>query len=234
MIARFVLAVLAAVLLTGCGTAERNPAPEIDVVVTLGDSLTEGYLASQGQRYPDQLGRALAPVRVVEAGSNGNRLLTDSPRFGDSALARFDRDVLGLPGVDAVVVLIGTNDIGLAGDVGPDGVRTAPVTAEQLVEGYRALIDRAHAAKVRVIGATLPPFGGSPYDAPHREQLRTQVNDWIRTGGGFDAVVDLDRALAAPTDTTRLAERFDSGDHLHPNDSGHQEMAAVIAEADVL
>ncbi|UGT57182.1 SGNH/GDSL hydrolase family protein [Nocardia asteroides] len=207
-----------------------------DVVVAFGDSITDGYRSGvdADQRYPDHLARSLAAAggtgAVVNAGISGNRLLTDSAVLGESGLTRFRRDVLAQPGVDTVVVLIGINDIGLGGTTGPDGVFSPQVSAEQLVTGYRHLIGEAHAAGIRVVGATLLPFAGSPYYAAAKERVREEVNSWIRTSGAFDAVVDLARAMADPADGTRLAPAFDSGDHLHPNNSGYGAMASVTGE----
>ncbi|MFE9785046.1 SGNH/GDSL hydrolase family protein [Nocardia salmonicida] len=202
-----------------------------DVTVAFGDSLTDGYRSTldADQRYPDQLAAAGHHGPVVNAGISGNRLLTDSTVLGDSALARFRRDVLEQPGVGTAVVLIGINDIGLSGSAGPDGAVYPQVSRDQLIAGYRELIDQARAKGVHIVGATILPFAGSTYFSPEKERLRTEVNTWIRESGAFDKVVDLEQALAAPGDRTRLADGFDSGDHLHPNDSGYRAMAVVIA-----
>ena len=205
--------------------------------MAFGDSITDGYRSGvdADQRYPDHLARYLAAEGrrrpVVNAGISGNRLLTDSTVLGDSGLTRFRRDVLDQPGVGTVVVLIGINDIGLAGSTGPDGQVSPQVSVEQLVAGYRELVAAARAAGVRVVGATLLPFAGSPYYSADRDRLRSEVNSWIRSPGAFDAVADLDRAMAAPGDPTRLADALDSGDHLHPNDSGYGVTAATIGAA---
>jgi lysophospholipase L1-like esterase len=90
------------------------------------------------------------------------------------------------------------------------------------------MIDRAHARGIRVYGATLLPFGGSFYDAPEREEARQAVNAWIRTGGRFDAVIDLDAALRDPANPTRLRPEADTGDLLHPNEAGHRLIAEAI------
>ncbi|MGS2805865.1 GDSL-type esterase/lipase family protein [Nocardia sp. MW-W600-9] len=189
----------------------------------------------RSHRRPDHLARYLAaagrPGPVLNAGISGNRLRTDSTVLGDSGLTRFRRDVLDQPGVGTVVVLIGINDIGLAGSMGPDGQVSPRVSAEQLVAGYRELVAAARAAGVRVVGATLLPFAGSPYYSADGDRLRSEVNSWIRSPGAFDAVADLDRAMAAPTGPARLAEALDSGDHLHPNDSGYAMTAATIGAA---
>ncbi|WP_194823947.1 SGNH/GDSL hydrolase family protein [Nocardia sp. XZ_19_231] len=204
-----------------------------DVTVAFGDSLTDGYRSTldADQRYPDQLAAAGHHGPVVNAGISGNRLLTDSTVLGDSALARFRRDVLEQPGVGTAVVLIGINDIGLSGSAGPDGAVYPKISSDQLIAGYRELIDQARASGVHIVGATIPPFAGSTYFSPEKERLRTEVNTWMRVSGAFDKVVDLEQALAAPGDHTRLADAFDSGDHLHPNDSGYRAMATVIAPA---
>ncbi|WP_280299843.1 SGNH/GDSL hydrolase family protein [Nocardia neocaledoniensis] len=220
--------------LTGVDAVETDRTG--DLVVAFGDSITDGYRSDvdADQRYPDHLARRLAAAgrtgAVLNAGISGNRLLTDSTVLGDSALTRFRRDVLAQPGVDTVVVLIGINDIGLGGATGPDGVFSPEVSAEQLVAGYRHLIDAAHAAGIRVVGATLLPFAGSPYYSAAKDRVREEVNRWIRTAGSFDAVVDLARAMADPADGARLAPAFDSGDHLHPNNSGYGAMASATGE----
>lgn len=86
-----------------------------------------------------------------------------------------------------------------------------------------------------MIGATLTPFEGALPDTPlsdyyHRDKdaLRQQVNAWIREGGVFDAVVDMDAALRDPSHPARLAPRYDSGDHLHPGDEGNRAMADAV------
>ncbi|MFB6893731.1 SGNH/GDSL hydrolase family protein [Kitasatospora sp. NPDC056327] len=207
-------------------------------VVAFGDSLTDGWGSTPGtdRRYPDRLAeRLLADGRrlaVVNAGISGNRLLTDSPCYGDRALDRFRRDVLDRPGVRTAVVLIGINDIG-GGGLADQGCGSSPaVTAEQVVEGHRALIRAAHRRGLTVIGATLTPFRGyTTYYSPQKERVRDAVNRWIRTSGAYDAVADLDRVLADPRPGHRdeLAAAYDSGDGLHPNDAGTAAMAEAIA-----
>jgi lysophospholipase L1-like esterase len=205
-------------------------------IVALGDSITDGAISTPGadNRYPDELAERLAaagrPAGVVNAGINGNKLRTDSTCLGESALNRFARDVLDQPGIRTVIVLEGINDIGMAGQ--PDtGCGASPVvTAAEIIDAHRRLIRAAHAAGVRVIGATLTPVKGNEfgYDTPHNEEIRDTVNHWIRTSGAYDAVADFDRALADPAEPDAMLPAYDAGDHLHPNDAGMKAMAAAI------
>ncbi|WP_442583191.1 SGNH/GDSL hydrolase family protein [Mesorhizobium sp. ASY16-5R] len=204
-------------------------------VVILGDSISDGAAGTPdaNRRWPDYLAERLAPknVAVLNAGISGARLLTD--KMGVNALARFDRDVLSEPHVKTVVVLIGINDISWPGSsFEPD--RQSP-TAEALVEAYRQLILRARLRGIRIIGATLTPFegalDGSPiegYYTPAKDALRQQVNEWIRSSGEFDAVIDFDALARDPDHPERMLPAFDSGDHLHPGDAGYKTMADAV------
>ncbi|SFB61025.1 GDSL-like Lipase/Acylhydrolase family protein [Amycolatopsis marina] len=174
-------------------------------VVTLGDSITDGVASTvdTNNRYPDELAERLVaarkPLGVLNAGISGNRVLRDSPCFGEAALDRFERDVLEQPGVRTVIVLEGINDIGMGGPGFGDCAPPSPeVTAADLIEGHRALIEAARAAGIKTVGATLLPMKGSFYDDPEdkAEAVRDEVNDWIRSSGEYDEVVDLGRALA--------------------------------------
>ncbi|WP_444947294.1 GDSL-type esterase/lipase family protein [Micromonospora ureilytica] len=205
-------------------------------VVTFGDSQTDGYGSTPGadNRYPDQLAERLVatgrPLAVANAGISGNKLLADSPCYGEQGVTRFRRDALGLPGVRVAVVLIGINDIGGGGY--PDfGCGASPVvTAAQLIDGHRALIRAARADRVAVVGVTMPPMKkAAGYDTAQNETLRDEVNRWIRGSGEYDAVVDLDRILADPTDPDALRPAYDHGDHLHLNDAGATVAAAAVA-----
>ncbi|MCW0462253.1 hypothetical protein NB717_003321 [Xanthomonas sacchari] len=172
-------------------------------------------------------------VAVLNAGISGGRVLRD--RMGQNALARLDRDVLAQPGVHTVILLMGINDISWYGT--PFAPDDAPVPAEDLIAGYRQLLQRAQARGLRVIGATLTPFEGalpdSPipgYYSPQKEAVRQQVNAWLRAGNGFDAILDVDALLRDPAHPTRMRADFDSGDHLHPGDAGYAAMAEAAAQ----
>lgn len=204
-------------------------------VVALGDSLTDGNGATPGAntRWPDALAERLAGrgVAVLNAGISGGRLLKDG--MGRAGLERAGRDVFAQPGVRAMVVLLGTNDIGWPG--GPFAPGEPAVRAEQLIQGFRQLIEMAHAHNVRIMGATIAPnehaLQGTPLEghfSPQKDEVRQAVNRWIRESGAFDAVVDFDALLRDPAHPSRLRAAMDSGDHLHPGDAGYKAMAAAI------
>jgi lysophospholipase L1-like esterase len=199
------------------------------VVVTLGDSITEGAQSTNNafRGWPDRLAERLAAAKskwsVVNAGIGGNRLLRYGT--GPSALARMDRDVFGIPGVKAIVLLEGINDIGRGFTTqGPQ----EPVTAEALIAADKQIIERAHAHGIKVIGATLTPYQGAAYAAPSGEQVRTALNHWIATGGAFDGVIDFAKATADPANPLAFRADFNLRDKLHPNDAGYQAMADAI------
>jgi lysophospholipase L1-like esterase len=196
-------------------------------VVALGDSITDGYSTTPDadMAWPTLLAkrfsanRLTANIAVVNQGISGNQVLRDGA--GISALARFDRDVLSRPGVKWVILLEGINDISIRGR--SDG--PTALTAEELIAGYRQIIDRCHMHGIKVMGATLTPYEGIPTASERGEGIRQAANKWIREKGHFDAVVDLDAALWDPQKTTRVKQDYDAGDHIHPNDAGNQAMA---------
>ncbi|MFT4101848.1 MAG: SGNH/GDSL hydrolase family protein [Burkholderiaceae bacterium] len=204
-------------------------------VVVIGDSITDGAMASvdRDRRWPDFLAERLAPrgVAVVNAGISGARLLADG--MGVNAPARLERDVLAQPGVRSVIVMLGINDIAWPGTAFARDARRPALDA--LTAGYRQLIEQARSRGLRVVGATLAPFEGAlpgtpldDYYDPDKDALRRQVNDWIRHGGAFDAVIDFDAVLRDPAHPARIAARFDSGDRLHPGDEGNRAMADAV------
>ncbi len=210
-----------------------RPARDVrGTVVALGDSITDGDQSTidADQRYPDHLARRLQAVHgptlsVSNAGIGGNELLRNRvpELFGVSALARLPRDVLTQAGAREVILLEGINDIG-----------AESARAEQLIQADQLIVAQAHAAGLRIDGATLVPFGGSNaryggnYGTAAGERERQKLNHWIRTSGTFDAVFDFDRALRDPGDPTRLLPVYDSGDHLHPSDAGYRAMADAV------
>lgn len=213
--------------LTGVDVARSLPAR---VVVTFGDSITDGLRSTVGEnrRYPNVLARRLnaegARFGVANQGISGNRVLNDV--VGPDAPSRFQRDVLETSGVTSVVVLIGINDLGFSGFV-PD----QEVTVEELTAGLAGLLAQARAGNLQTYIATLLPLKGTnaPYYSETSEQKRQAVNAWIRSQSGADAVIDFDQAMSDPADPLQMRpEHHDSSDFLHPNDAGYEAMANAI------
>ncbi|HXJ34343.1 MAG TPA: GDSL-type esterase/lipase family protein [Candidatus Eisenbacteria bacterium] len=201
----------------------------VGALVALGDSITDGLRSptDQNLRYPDVLARRLAAagtrLGVQIEGISGNQVLRDAaaPTFGPKLLDRLDRDVLDQAGASVVLLMEGTNDIGVP----------PPPGAAQVIDGLRTVIDRMRSAGLRVILGTLPPCKGfalALHGTPGAIAARNEINDWIRTGGAADAMVDFHAVLRDPTDPDRLAPEFDSGDHLHPSAAGYAAMANAI------
>ena len=195
------------------------------VIVTFGNSITDGAGSTRdsNRRWPNVLAQRLlsyseAPKGVANHGIGGNRVLTFGT--GPSALARFDRDVLMTPGVTHVVLLEGINDIGASSRDG--------VTADDIIQGYRQLIDRAHDRGIVIIGATLTAAGPRASWTPELEAKRTAVNAFIRAAGNFDGIIDFDAVTRDPANPAQFLPAYDSGDHLHPSDAGYKAMGEAI------
>jgi len=200
-------------------------------IVTFGDSITDGAVSTPNtdRSWPSFLARRLAAagganIAVLNQGISGNRLLRDGA--GVSALARFDRDVLVQPGVKWLMILEGINDIGLGLRSG--AAESDVVSSDDLIGALKQLIERAHEHGIKVIGGTLTPFEGAAYYSEAGEGVREAVNQWIRSGGAFDAVVDFEAATRDPDHPKQFRAGFNNGDHLHPNDTGYQAMADAI------
>ena len=215
-----------------------DAASEARAVVLFGDSITDGdgSTVDANHRWPDflaeRLNKAGAKVAVLNEGISGARVLRD--RMGDNALARFDRDVLSHHGADTVVLMMGINDIGWPETILVPRGEPAP-SAEDVIDGYEQLIARAHANGMQIIGVTLTPFEntfeGHPlfgYYNEAKEAKRAAINQWIRTSGAFDGVIDFDAATRDPTNPKHIRAEYDKGDHLHPNDTGYRAMAESV------
>lgn len=211
--------------------------PDIDAaaVATLGDSITDGARSTldANHRYPDYLAvrfhasKKTAHLSVLNEGISGGRVLFEG--HGPSALQRFDRDVLALPGVRYFIYLEGINDIGQM--LKPDSPERT-LTVDELILAATQLVIRAHQHGVKAMGATLLPFG--PKDPPSNadwtkaRQVLDQYNDWVRTSHVFDGVVDFNKAVADPEAPQTMLPAYDSGDHVHPSDAGYDAMARAV------
>jgi lysophospholipase L1-like esterase len=196
------------------------------VIVALGDSITDGATSTSNafRSWPDRLAERLGGrMGVVNTGIGGNRLL----RYGTgiSALGRLDRDVLAVPGVKYIVLLEGINDIGQGYKL--TGTQDA-VSLEALIDADRQIIRRAHDHGVKVIGALLTPYQGAGYASPDGEKVRTGLNNWIKTSGEFDGVVDFATPVADPANPLAFLPSYNIRDKLHPNDAGYRAMGDAI------
>jgi lysophospholipase L1-like esterase len=209
-------------------------------VVALGASITDGFQGppnlvpedpgsiDRNQRYPDFLARRLLahprPLSVLNAGITGNRVLADGyyPYFGRSAISRLRADVLRQAGVTDVIVEEGLNDIG----------QTPGITAAAIIDGYKRMIARIHAAGLRVQLGTLTPMRGASvpsYGSAAANALRRAVNKWIRNQNRSNGVIDFAHAVRDPDNRSHLAPRYDGGDHLHLNPRGYRRLARAVS-----
>ena len=215
---------------------EVSAGPRARAVVTLGDSITDGFgvRPDTDQRWPDFLAERLQgdprtrDVAVLNHGIGGNRLLLDG--LGPNGLARFERDMLAAPGVRYLVMLIGVNDLGSLTREAPADDTAHRDLVERMTSAYAQIVERARSRGIKVIGATITPYGGSEYYHPNarNEADRQALNAWIRAPGNVDAVADFDTLLHDRARPDRLAPDYDSGDHLHPSISGYRAIAASL------
>jgi lysophospholipase L1-like esterase len=214
-------------------------------VVAFGDSITDGYFSTinGNDRWPDVLQRRIGDdgkrISVVTQGIAGNMVTRVgrlpggcTPCDGPAALDRLDRDVLGQPGLRAVILLEGINDLGGGG-----------ATAAPVIDGMKEIIRRVHARGIKIIGATLTPSAGTAfglYGTPETDAQRRAVNEFIRDGGMFDGVADFAAATEDPANPGHLLPAYDTnssvggpGDHLHPNRAGFLAMGRAVNVADL-
>ena len=214
---------------------EVAAAARAGAIAAFGDSITDGTRSTPdtNNRWPDHLARRLASqgggFAMMNVAIAGNRVLSEGVapvgfggNAGINALARFDRDVLALPGVTHVVVMEGINDIGTSGQNG------IAATADDLIAAHQQMIERAHERGLKIYGATLTPYEGAAYFTSEGEAKRKALNQWIRTSGAYDGVIDFDMVVRDKSAPARINPAFDSGDHLHPNDAGYTAMGESI------
>lgn len=196
-------------------------------IIPFGDSITDGTASTNdaNRRWPDVLAERLAAAGEPRGISNqaiaGNRVLSQqSAIFGASALARFDRDVASVPHAKWLIVLEGINDIGMGG--------ANPLSAADLIGGYRQLIARAKSRGMKVYFATLLPYDGARYFQEAGEAVRQEANAWIRSTTEIDGVIDFDAAMRDPANPRKMKADLQSGDWLHPNDAGYKVMGDAV------
>jgi lysophospholipase L1-like esterase len=205
-------------------------------VVAFGDSITDGHAATinGNDRWTDVFSQRLQQspgtknIGILNQGIGGNHLLIDG--LGPNALARFDRDVLAQAGVHWVILLEGVNDLGGLTRNGEVSAAEHDALVQRILAAYQQMIVRAHTAGIRVIGATITPYTGSDYyhPGPASETDRETINQWIRTPGRFDDVVDFDKAVRDPSHLDRMLPAYDSGDQLHPSPAGYHAMGNAV------
>ena len=202
-------------------------------LVGFGDSITDGACTTLDahDRWEDWLATRLylaapgAHPAVVNEGISGNTITGEGlrpPPTSPPGLDRLDRDILSHAGVTHVILFIGTNDI------------RRDVSAARLIAGMRDIADRVRARGVTIIGSTIIPRHNRPASGsnsgwtPAKTRIRREVNDWIRTGGAFDGVIDFDAVVRDPADPDRIFAAFDC-DGIHPNPRGYFEMGSAVS-----
>ena len=202
-----------------------EPTAATPVIVAFGDSITDGLRSTENanHRWPDVVAERLGgKIAIVGEAISGNRVLSfGNPGAGESALSRLDRDLMSVPGAKWVVVMEGINDLGAMRDPRP--------TRDDLITGYRQIIDRAHERGLKVYGATLTPYEGAAYFSAEGEKTREEVNAWLRSkDSAFDGLIDFDKVMSDPAHPTKFRPEQQSGDWLHPNDAGYKVMGEAV------
>ncbi len=195
------------------------------VAIAYGNSITDGYGATNNanENWPDILSNRLpslpsgVPFAVINMGISSNRVVS-ADAAGPSGVHRFFDDVLARPNVAYVLLLEGINDISYE-----------HASATTITSAYATLVTEAHAAGIKVYGATLLPIGNSIKYTTANEATRQAVNAWIRTPGNFDAVLDFESVVR---DITKNPLRFKANmtvDYVHPNTTGYTAIANSIS-----
>jgi lysophospholipase L1-like esterase len=222
---------------------EMMAAADSFAIMAFGDSITDGTASTMNgdDRWPDVLSRRLKAlygnkVAVVNGGIGGNQIAgppdygPDKPfPGGPAAVQRLDRDVLSLSGISTVIWLEGINDFSKNGNAPVEPVIAA------MKDGVSRL--RAKWPGIRVIGATVTSALGSSSPAhgfPEQDAKRKALNDFIRTSGTFDGVIDFNKVTLDPP-SGGLKPEFvpestagGAGDKLHPNRTGYLAMGEII------
>ena len=209
--------------------------PEKSAFIILGDSITDGRASynNYNGRWTDLLFNRMqtypptANIAVGNQAAGGNRILRDGN--GPNTLSRIDRDVLAQSGVKYAMIFEGVNDIGTADNT----TYNQTLTADRMIQAYEQMAVRIHAFGIPFFGATITPFGApndtiQTYSTPQRLATRQRINEWIRTSGMFDAVIDFDKVVRDPNNLEQLNPIYNSGDYLHPTQLGYEVMARAF------
>ncbi|PPQ70170.1 hypothetical protein CVT25_011767 [Psilocybe cyanescens] len=199
-------------------------------VATSAFAIVGDTLPNSSKRWPDlvlakmQKNAATSNIAVVNQAAGGNRILADG--LGPNALGRIDRDVLAQSGTKFAMIFEGVNDIGTA----PATVKDQQAVGDRLIQAFKQISTRVHTFGIPLFAATITPFSApnatiQPYSDPTREATRQRINNFIKTSGIFDAVIDFDAVLKNPAIPSQLNPTFNSGDFLHPNVAGYQAVA---------
>ncbi len=203
----------------------------IETIGIIGNSITDGRgsTTNKQDRWTDRFSEAMGEdYGVLNLGIGGNCI--DQYGLGDSAVKRYDRDILGQTGVKTVIIFEGVNDIGTSKwDPEHKWVKTSEQTIAVLKKAYTSLIEKAHARGMKVYMGTITAFKGHEYYTPFHELARKEVNEWIRTQKLADGVIDFDALTRDPQDPERLAAKY-SDDWLHLNAEGYRVMGAYAAQ----
>jgi lysophospholipase L1-like esterase len=206
--------------------------PQNCAFALVGDSITDGRCSTDNfnDRWPDLLLSRMMEhpfarnIAVLNQAAGGNRILTDDK--GPNVLSRLDRDLFAQAGVKYVMIFHGVNDIGTA----DSDAASQEMIGDRLIQAYKQIATRVHAFGIPVFCSTITPFGAPDpslqgYSAATREQTRQRINNWLRTSGAFDAVIDFDAVIRDPSDPSSLHPNYNSGDYLHPNVEAFTAMA---------
>jgi lysophospholipase L1-like esterase len=220
--------------LSGLDVVPKRPSAAIAIV---GDSITDGHgvESNSDTRWTDYLterlhaSAATRSLAVLNLGV-GSNCLTEAC-VGPNAAARLGRDVLMRGGVQYVIILEGVNDLGMLTRDAPAPAERHLALVKRMIGALAQMTAQARERGIRVIGATIMPYGGSGYYHPDaaNEADRRAVNEWIRAPGHFDAVLDFDALMRDPAHPNRLRKEFDSGDGLHPSPAGYRFMGEAVS-----
>jgi lysophospholipase L1-like esterase len=182
----------------------KNPEPNENRVVFIGNSITEGWSSHQPEFFKNK--------SYINRGIGGQT----TPQM----LIRFKQDVVDLK-PKVVVICGGTNDI--AGNTGPSSIK-------MIVDNISAMSEIAKANSIKVIIAAVHPA----FDYPWRPGLKPNekipaLNKLLKAYSEKNKIIYLDYFSAMVDDKNGLRSDLGS-DGVHPNKKGYQIMAP-LAEA---